>query len=107
MMQYLQNGDMEGYTRFIEENGAALAGASMVGTIIIMMVIAGIVLMIVKRKKFVLETHPEELAKGTGFKTSVINPGMLLYMFIFIATIIMIQFGFNWFDNLIMALGLL
>lgn len=107
MIEYLQNGDMEGYSRFIEENGAALAGASMVGTIVIMMVIAGIVLMIVKRKKFVLETHPEQLPKGAGFRTSVINPGMLLYIIYFVVTIVLVQFGINWGDSLMMSLGLL
>lgn len=56
--------------------------------IIFCIVIAGIILFIVFRKKFVLEQGEIVLEKGRKFKTVILNPGMVLYCLFWIAVII-------------------
>ena len=41
--------------------------------------IAGLVLLIRRRKRFVLEPTAEQLPRGTGFRVSCLNPGVLLF----------------------------
>lgn len=56
--------------------------------IIFCIVIAGIILFIVFRKKFVLQQGEIVLEKGRKFKTVILNPGMVLYCLFWIAVII-------------------
>ncbi len=105
MQGYLMNGDMEGYMRFVEENMAALAGIALVGMFIILVVIVGLILTIVLFKKFVFEHHEEEIAKGNRFKTAVLNPGMILFIVFWIASMIMTQLGISVVDTFLNQLG--
>ncbi len=56
--------------------------------------IAGLVLLIQHRKKFVLLPAEEQLPKGTGFKVSCLNPGVILFAVacaaIFVVSLVMI-----------------
>lgn len=56
--------------------------------IIFCIVIAGIVLFIVFRKKFALKQGEIVLEKGRRFRTVILNPGMMLYCIFWIAMII-------------------
>lgn len=57
--------------------------------LIIAMVIAGIVLFIVFRKRFALTAGEVQLPKGSRFKTVFLNAGMLLYCAFWIAEIVL------------------
>ena len=105
MQGYLLNGDTEGYMNFVQEHMAALAGLAMIGMFIIVAVFVGLILTIVLRKKFVFEQHEEEIEKGKRFKTAVLNPGMILFMIYWIATVIMTQFNMSVVETFINQLG--
>ncbi len=93
MMGYLNNGDINGYMQFVQDNIAVFARAGLVGTVIFLVVITGVILMIVLRKKFVFEHHEEEIEKGNRFKTAIVNTGMLVYIIFWVSNIILTQFG--------------
>ncbi len=105
MQGYLLNGDIESYTKFVQENMTALAGLAMVGLFVIVAVFVGFILAIVLRKKFVFEHHEEEIEKGKRFKTAVLNPGMILYMIYWIATVILTQFNISVIETFLEQLG--
>lgn len=105
MQGYLLNGDTESYTKFVQENMTALAGVAMVGMFVIVAVFVGFILAIVLRKKFVFEHHEEEIEKGKRFKTAVLNPGMILYMIYWIATVILTQFNISVIETFLEQLG--
>jgi membrane protease YdiL (CAAX protease family) len=105
MQGYLLNGDTESYTKFVQENMVALAGVAMVGLFVIVAVFVGFILAIVLRKKFVFEHHEEEIEKGKRFKTAVLNPGMILYMIYWIATVILTQFNISVIETFLEQLG--
>lgn len=100
MMGYLTNGDMEGYTNFINENIGALAALSIAGMVMIIVLITGIGLMIGLRRKFVFEHREGEIPKGERFKTAIFNPGMLFYVIFWIGSIVLAQFGISLFNQL-------
>lgn len=52
------------------------------------MVIIGVILFIVKRKKFVLEAGETPIEKGDRFKTVCLNPGVLAFVVFWIAMIV-------------------
>lgn len=54
----------------------------------VVLVIAGVVLLIVFRKKFTVEPAPEQLPKGEGFKTVILNVGMGLFVIFWVAMIV-------------------
>lgn len=56
--------------------------------VLLMLVIAGIVLFIVFRKRFVLEKGEIQLAKGRRFSTVILNSGMIVYCLFWIVKII-------------------
>lgn len=105
MQGYLTSGDTEGYMNFVQEHMAALAGVAMIGMFVIVAIIVGLVLAIVLRKKFVFEHHEEEIEKGNRFKTAVLNPGMILYMVYWIATVILTQFNISFVEAFLSRLG--
>ncbi len=105
MQGYLTSGDTEGYMNFVQEHMAALAGVAMIGMFVIVAIIVGLVLAIVLRKKFVFEHHEEEIEKGNRFKTAVLNPGMILYMVYWIATVILTQFNISFVEAFLNRLG--
>jgi membrane protease YdiL (CAAX protease family) len=57
---------------------AGLAGVTLYGLALLALVVAGIVLLIVWRKRFEFYITPEELLPGTRLRT-VANPGMIAY----------------------------
>ena len=93
MVNYLNNGDMEGYMQFVQNNMATFARAGLIGFAIILIVIIGVILMIVLRKKFRFEHHEGELEKGKSFVTIVGNTGMIVYIIFWVAEIVLTQFG--------------
>ena len=105
MQSYLINGDTEGYMNFVSENMAALAGMTLVGMFVIVAVIAGFILIIAMRKKFVFEHHEEEIEKGKRFKTAVLNPGMILFIIYWLGTIVCTQLGVSIVETFLANLG--
>jgi hypothetical protein len=79
--------------QFVQNNMGAFARAGLIGFAIIIIVITGVILMIVLRKKFVFEHHEGELEKGSRFSTVVCNVGIAVYIIFWAATIILTQFG--------------
>ena len=68
--------------RALSESGGK-AIPSLVYTVIMLAVeIAGIVLLIVNRKKFKFGTAPRQLPKGEAMKAAFVNVGMILYLII-------------------------
>lgn len=104
MMGYLNSGDTEGYQQFITDHAAELAALGLVYIAIAVIVILGVILMIVNKKKFVFENHPEEIQKGKRFNASVVNVGMIMFILVFGATIILGLCGINWYEQLAAAL---
>lgn len=97
MMGYLNDGDMEGYIQFIQDNSAALAGVGLAGILIIAVVIAGIIFMIVNRKKLVFIPHEGQIEKGRRFSTVMLNTGMIVYVVFFVFMATCTQLGINFF----------
>ncbi|MBR6148038.1 MAG: CPBP family intramembrane metalloprotease [Lachnospiraceae bacterium] len=93
MVNYLNNGDMEGYMQFVQNNMATFARAGLIGFAIILIVIVGVILMIVLRKKFKFEHHEGELEKGKRFVTIVGNTGMIVYIIFWVLEIVLTQYG--------------
>ncbi|MCR4867472.1 MAG: CPBP family intramembrane metalloprotease [Lachnospiraceae bacterium] len=93
MVNYLNNGDMEGYMQFVQNNMATFARAGLIGFAIILIVIVGVILMIVLRKKFRFEHHEGELEKGNRFLTVVGNVGMIVYIIFWVLEIVLTQYG--------------
>lgn len=93
MMGYLNNGDMDGYMQFIQENSAALAGVGLAGILIIAIVITGIIFMIVNRKKLVFTRYEGQIEKGRRFSTVILNAGMIVYVVFFVFMATCIQLG--------------
>ena len=56
-----------------------VAAIELYGLCILGLSIAGLVLLIRRRKRFVLEPTAEQLPRGTGFRVSCLNPGVLLF----------------------------
>ena len=93
MMGYLNNGDMDAYIAFFNENISSLAVMMLYSFFIMMIVMAGIVFIVALHKYFVFEHHDEEIEKGKRFRTAILNPGMLAYIIFFVGCIIWIQLG--------------
>lgn len=58
---------------------AGLAWVMLYGSAMLALIVAGIVLLIVWRKRFEFYITPEELLRGTRFRTAAVNPGMIVY----------------------------
>ena len=91
MMGYLNNGDMNGYLQFVNNHMEAFARVGLIGMLVILILIVGIILMIVLRKKFVFEKAGEEIEKGKRFSTAIINTGMLIFIAFWLLCIILTQ----------------
>lgn len=91
----LSNGDVDAYTKLIEENLYALLAVTSIALWFIVVAIAGVILMIVHRKKFAFEHHKGEIPKGERFDTVMGNPGMMIYVFYWTLSIILTQFGIS------------
>ncbi|WP_026653871.1 CPBP family intramembrane glutamic endopeptidase [Butyrivibrio proteoclasticus] len=104
LQQYLNNGDVDGYMEYFTSHVEDYAAMIVMGFFVLAIVITGIVLMIVNRNKFVFESYAEEVEKDLRFRTVALNPGMLFFIIFFAITIILTQFGINWYDSLVNAI---
>lgn len=75
------------------ETGAALIVASILSYVILAIIVSGIVLLIVNRKKFALQPVEGELEKKDRFKTVYCNLGMMIYILGFIAFMVCQSMG--------------
>ena len=64
----------------LAQNGAGMMLVSGYGLLLIALSIAGVVLLITKRRTFEFYTTPEQLPKGLGGQTAFGNPGMVIYI---------------------------
>lgn len=80
-------GDVEKLTLFVQDNLAGVLLYMGYFVVLITLVVSGVVLMIVKRKRFKLSPSEVQIPKGKRFATVFCNAGMILY---FIAWIVMI-----------------
>ena len=73
-----------------------MGGAMIFGVYVLLLVgfsIAGLVLLIKNRKSFVLQPTAEQLPKGTGFKTSCLNAGVILFTILCLGMFVFALFG--------------
>ncbi len=91
----LSNGDVDVYMKLVEENLYSFSAVVFVGLWLLVAAIAGFILMIVHRKKFVFEHREGEIPKGERFDTVMGNPGMIIYVFYWTLSIILTQFGIS------------
>ena len=64
----------------LAQNGAGMMLVSGYGLLLIALSIAGLVLLVTKRRTFEFYTTPEQLPKGLGGQTAFGNPGMVIYI---------------------------
>ena len=64
----------------LAQNGAGMMLVSGYGLLLIVLSIAGLVLLVTKRRTFEFYTTPEQLPKGLGGQTAFGNPGMVIYI---------------------------
>lgn len=75
-----KNGSVEELNLYVQENFAAFACYGGYGLLIVGLIVFGIILLILGRKRFRLSQKEVTLPKGKRFTTIFLNPGMLLYM---------------------------
>lgn len=73
---------------FTAENLIGLVGLLVFELIIFIIVIIGIILWILNRKKIAFYTRTMDMPRGTRFKTVVVNPGMIAYIILWMGMII-------------------
>ena len=78
----------EELTALMMNNLSGLAIYFIYVMVLLIMVFAGVILLILKRKKFYVNHTEEELPKGQRFKTVALNTGMLLFSAFWIVQII-------------------
>lgn len=81
--------------RYIMENLVGWTVYMLYGCAILGLLIAGIVLLIVFRKRFVIEPGEIVLPKGQRFQVMFVNAGMILYCLLFACVIIAQLFGYG------------
>ena len=86
----MNGGDAEDIMNFMMQYLPGWIGYMIYVLFILAVVITGIVLFIVFRKKFAVE--PGQIAKGQRFRTVICNPGMICYCIFWIAMIIIQMF---------------
>ena len=91
----LSLGDLDTYSDLIYENFYSLLIILSFGLGLLVIAIIGIILMIVLRKKFTFEHHEGEIPKGERFDVVMGNPGMIIYIFYWVLSIILMQFGIS------------
>ena len=84
-----ESASMEELTTMMMGNVPGLVLYFVYLVIILALVLAGVVLLIVKRKKFTVNHVEEELPKGKRFSTVFLNVGMGLFCVLMIAQIIL------------------
>ena len=77
----------------LEQNGAGMMLVSGYGLLLIALSIAGVVLLITKRRTFEFYTTPEQLPKGLGGQTAFGNSGMVIYIAMCAALIALSMYG--------------
>lgn len=66
-----------------------LLGTMVMGGLIVVLVISGVVLFFINKKKIAFAPRMNQVEKGRGFKTAIVNPGMIVFIVVFIVLIIM------------------
>lgn len=77
----------------LAQNGAGMMLVSGYGLLLIALSIAGLVLLVTKRRTFEFYTTPEQLPKGLGGQTAFGNPGMVIYIAMCAALIALSMYG--------------
>ena len=73
-------------------DGSNVTMVSIASVILILIAIVGIILLIMNKKNISLTNGEIKLEKGTAFKTIWVNPGMIIYVVICLASMIYILF---------------
>ena len=98
LMDVYTSGDAEAITEYATQHVDAFAVMGMFSIVVVFLILAGIILMIALRKKFVFEHHEEEIEKGKGFAVSILNPGMLAYIIFWVVVTVTTQLGISLFS---------
>lgn len=93
LVEKLSSGDTEAYLLFVQENivGYMIYFAYVIFLFVV--VIVGIILFIVLRKRFFLKSNEMDIPKGERFKTLFINPGIIVFFLFWIGMYIFSLFG--------------
>jgi hypothetical protein len=78
---------------------------ALAGILIMAVVIAGVIIMIVNRKKIVFTQHEGQIEKGRRFSTVILNAGMIVYVVIFVLMATCTQLGIDLFEVATASLG--
>ncbi len=89
----LNQGNPQALMQFYMDNLPAYLAFMIYAFLLVALMIAGIVLLIVFRKRFVVEQGENVIPKGKRFFTIFINLGMILFCLFWIAMIVMQLFG--------------
>ena len=76
----LESGSPQQVEDALEHGAPGLIGYGIYAMVIVALVIAGIILLIQRRKSFEFYTTPEELPRGLHARTSLLNPGVVTYI---------------------------
>lgn len=86
--EQLDLANMDVLMRVASDNFLQLLGFGFYFFAVIILFIAGIILLIYKRRSFKLQQVPTGLLPGTRFKTVFVNPGMILFVLICVVLLI-------------------
>ncbi|MCR5775295.1 MAG: CPBP family intramembrane metalloprotease [Lachnospiraceae bacterium] len=98
--EMISKADSAALTQYITEHLTDLSGLIIYLLFSYLLIAVGIILAIVKRKNIVFENHPEEIEKGKQLSTAFLNAGMILYVVLFVAVIILNLNGYSQLDIL-------
>ncbi len=75
----MDSNDINAMMAYVEENLGGLMIFGLYGMLVMGIIVAGIILLIVNRRKLIPNKAKNRLPKGTTFKTVMGNPGMIIF----------------------------
>jgi len=82
----------EEYLRFVTDNVVGIVVFGIYSMVLFLLVVTGISLAVIYRKKYYLVPKGELIPKGYRFKSIILNPGMCLYIILWVAMYILAIF---------------
>lgn len=79
-LEQLQSGSVLDNERLLEQAGPGVIAFGLYGMVMIAAAIAGVALLISNRRRVEWYEAPEELPRGTRMRTTLANPGMIVYI---------------------------
>ena len=93
LLELTEKNDIKGLMAFCQENVIALLVFMAYAMILMSIVVLGIVMFFVNKRKFKLEPGEVIIEKGQRFKTVILNVGIILYCIFWLVMIVLQLFG--------------